>query len=615
MPRPSRQARAAERERTVFVARDRHAEIGVLTRGPSAPDDPEAPVDSRWATSPVAVGEVLNHIYRVTGYIADGGMGEVYEGVNVNTDERVAIKVILPRLAKDPKVLAMFRKEARTLTRLTHRALVQYRVLAQEPASGVLYIVTEFVDGVRLDQVIGNLKPTQPELLSLTRRLAEGLQAAHELGAIHRDISPDNILLPHRRMAEAKIIDFGIAKDIDADPGVSDDAFAGKLSYAAPEQFGEFGRQIGPWTDVYSLGLVMLSLASGETVYMGTTLTEAIDRRRAAPDLSSLPSGLRRVFAKMLAADPKNRFRSMGEVVAALDAVDRAGKHRDPLILNVGRVLAGVTLVGLATAFLVNVARKAQPAAALTPAAQSNFDAKLAALPCTWLTDSLSTGPAGLHLRLAGAASDPSAAELQAMLALQTQGVRVGDVDGQGVRGLSPASCETLAAVSHFRAPASQGDWIQTPEVTIDPKPNRMCRKDRLDASSVVTLARPAAGDDLALFRLDETGGLMRVFSGLAQFRAMAASANNGQGYLFKDLGKKGVRVSLCEKGPGVRGAIAVRGRPPFDLGLKVLDPTPGSAYLAERFTTAAQTGGWRTQAAWYQVAGIAEAAPPAPRR
>ncbi len=208
----------------------------------------------------------------------------------------------------------------------------------------------------------------------------------------------------------------------------------------------------------------------------------------------------------------------MGEVVAALDAwIGRqAPRSPDPERRAGPR---GVTLVGLATAFLVNVARKAQPAAALTPAAQSDPRRQARRFPHPGLTDSLATGPAGLHLRLAGAASDPSAAELQAMLALQTQGVRVGDVDGQGVRaGLSPASCETLAAVSHFRAPASQ-DWIQTPEVTIDPTPNRMCRKDRLDASSVVTLARPAAGDDLALFRLDETGGLMRVFSGLAQFR------------------------------------------------------------------------------------------------
>ena len=99
----------------------------------------------------VSVGDVLNGIYEVKRLIGRGGMGEVYEGVNVNSDERVAIKVMLPSLAADAKVQAMFRKEARTLTKLAHPAVVQYRVLAHEPLLNVLYIVTEFVDGVELD--------------------------------------------------------------------------------------------------------------------------------------------------------------------------------------------------------------------------------------------------------------------------------------------------------------------------------------------------------------------------------------------------------------------------------------------------------------------------------
>ena len=91
---------------------------------------------------------MLNHIYEVRRFIARGGMGAVYEGFNVNTDERVAIEVILPHLAADPKVKALFQREARTLIKLNHPAVVQYRVLAVEPYLKVLYIVTEFcVDG------------------------------------------------------------------------------------------------------------------------------------------------------------------------------------------------------------------------------------------------------------------------------------------------------------------------------------------------------------------------------------------------------------------------------------------------------------------------------------
>ncbi|HVM99751.1 MAG TPA: serine/threonine-protein kinase [Caulobacteraceae bacterium] len=267
----------------------------------------------------VSIGDILNGIYEVKRLIGRGGMGEVYEGININSDERVAIKVMLPSLAADAKVQAMFRKEARTLTRLAHPAVVQYRVLAHEPQLNVLYIVTEFVDGVELSDVLGQIHPTSAELKSLMRRLADGLRAAHDLGAVHRDMSPDNILLPERRLDRARIIDFGIAKDLDPTKAtIVGEGFAGKLAYVAPEQFGDYGREIGPWTDIYSLGLVILAVATGRDVDMGTTLVEAVDKRRAGIDLTPIPEDLRPVLDRMLQADPAKRARSMDEVLAML---------------------------------------------------------------------------------------------------------------------------------------------------------------------------------------------------------------------------------------------------------------------------------------------------------
>jgi serine/threonine protein kinase len=297
------------------------------TTGPEpapAPDPPPAAAAAPAAPGRVSVGDVLNGIYEVKRLIARGGMGEVYEGVNINSDERVAIKVMLPSLAADAKVQAMFRKEARTLTRLAHPAVVQYRVLAHEPLLNVLYIVTEFVDGVELTAVLGQIHPDSSELRSLIRRLADGLRAAHELGAVHRDMSPDNVLLPDRRLDRARIIDFGIAKDLDPSKAtIVGDGFAGKLAYVAPEQFGDFGREIGPWTDVYSLGLVILAVASGKDVDMGSTLVEAVDKRRQGVDLAAIPEDLRPLLEKMLAADPAKRARSMDEVLAVLDEHNR----------------------------------------------------------------------------------------------------------------------------------------------------------------------------------------------------------------------------------------------------------------------------------------------------
>ena len=269
------------------------------------------------------VGFVLNGIYEIKRFIARGGMGEVYEGANVNAEERVAVKVILPHLAADPKVQALFRKEAKTLTSLAHPALVQYRVLAREPRKDLLYIVTDFIDGEPLTNLIGRHPPTTAELVMLTRRLAEGLHAAHSHGAIHRDISPENVLLPDGVLSRAKIIDFGIAKSMEIGAQtVVGDGFAGKLGYVAPEQFGDFDRRIGPWTDIYSLALVVLALAGGRAPNMGTTLVEAIDRRRAGADITTVPPLLQPLFARMLNPDPRGRPQTMAEVITALDALD-----------------------------------------------------------------------------------------------------------------------------------------------------------------------------------------------------------------------------------------------------------------------------------------------------
>src|SRR6201999_1303784 len=125
---------APEPERTRIAAGD-------ATPPPPPPEEMQTQFTTRDSAKGIRVGDVLNHIFEVKRFIARGGMGEVFEGQNINSDERVAIKVVLPALASNEHVIAMFQREARTLTRLQHRALVQYRVLAKEPRLGVLYIV------------------------------------------------------------------------------------------------------------------------------------------------------------------------------------------------------------------------------------------------------------------------------------------------------------------------------------------------------------------------------------------------------------------------------------------------------------------------------------------
>lgn len=330
-------------EKTVYIpSTTSHGPAGVPPAPPSPPPDaaveptiyapaasslppslpagvPQPPVASD-EVQPITAGDVLNGIYQVHRFIARGGMGEVFEGFNVHhPEERVAVKIMLPHLARDESVAAMFAKEASMLTKLQHEYLVQYRLAARD-IQGRPFIVTEFVDGPSLEDQLGKDKPDEKQLAGLFRRLAEGLGAAHQIGAIHRDIAPDNILLAGGKLERPKIIDFGIAKDLDRNRGtIVGDGFAGKLKYVAPEQLGAFDREVGAWSDIYSLALVMLAVASGKHADMGGSIADAVMKRNAVPDLASIPERLRPVFAAALAPDPANRPRNMAELIQLID--------------------------------------------------------------------------------------------------------------------------------------------------------------------------------------------------------------------------------------------------------------------------------------------------------
>lgn len=266
-------------------------------------------------------GWMLNGIYRIERFVSRGGMGDVYAGVNIETDERVAIKAMLPRLAADPKILSLFRSEARLLTRVSHPAVAQYRVFARDPALGLHYLVTDFIDGEALTARLAGDRPDPGEVERLLRRLASGLRVPHAIGAIHRDMSPDNILLPGGRIADATIIDFGIARYVEPDDRtVVIEGFAGKLGYVAPEQFGLFGGRIGPWTDIYSTALVTLAFARADRIDMGRTIVEAVEKRGTVPDLDAVHESLRPALRAMLIPDPGERAISMDAVMAMLDA-------------------------------------------------------------------------------------------------------------------------------------------------------------------------------------------------------------------------------------------------------------------------------------------------------
>ena len=557
----------------------------------------------------IKVGDVLNHMFAVTGFLARGGMGEVFVGANVITDERVAIKVMLPALAADPNVITLFRREAQTLTRLHHEAVVQYRVLAQEPELGVLYIVTEYIEGTGLSDVLATLRPSPEELGALLRRLASGLAAAHALGAIHRDVSPDNVLLPGGRLGGAKLIDFGIAKDLD--PGtatVIGDGFAGKLGYVAPEQLGDFGRTLGPWTDVYSLGLVILAVARGSDLGLGGTLVDAVDKRRAGLDLSAVPTPLRTVVAGMVYPDPANRLQSMGAVLAALDIAEVPGASTTGHLPRWWPVAAVAVVVMLAAIgwFAMHGSAPTGRAPPVTVAAdpvaraRDAIDAALPSVSCTWLRIvSVSPSAGGPRVALTGVAGNPTQAQTEIVRTLQAQGLTASAIDFAEVSPITQSGCAALDAFRQIRTTGRNRLSVPQRRFEMRTQLAGSAYEGKVAASAIVGIAIGDPSLDFALVGLEPSGAIDMLIPNRAAFAEQVRASRDG--LPITDLGGDRYRLQIDLDHQGWSGLLLVTGKGPFDAA--VIAPPLGQRDAAWRTTLVERAAerGWQADMIWFR--------------
>ncbi|CAH2396645.1 serine/threonine-protein kinase [Mesorhizobium escarrei] len=265
-----------------------------------------------------AVGTQLSGIYELDERIAFGGMGEVYRGHNIQTGDHVAIKIVLPEFARDQTILSLFRKEASILNHLSHDAVVRYHVFTIDPGIGRPYLAMEFVDGQSLFDIMRRGPMPTEDVRRLCHRLASGLSAVHQAGAIHRDLSPDNIILPGGRVDRAKIIDFGIARSATVGgETLIGGKFAGKYNYVSPEQLGLYSGNVSEQSDIYSLGLVLAAALRGKPIDMGGSQFEIVEKRRTVPDLSDIDADFRGIVEAMLQPDPQDRPISMADIARA----------------------------------------------------------------------------------------------------------------------------------------------------------------------------------------------------------------------------------------------------------------------------------------------------------
>ncbi|MDG3442727.1 serine/threonine-protein kinase [Nitrospirillum amazonense] len=285
---------------------------------PAASTAPAAKADpTGWSVAP---GSTMLNTFIVRTLLARGGMGEIYRVRHRDLKTDQAIKVIIPEYRDDAKIVGLFHEEGRLLQRIRHDAVVSCAGLYRD-GDGRSMLVLEYIDGQSLSYFLRRGPLGLTALEALLRRLAAGLTAVHAAGIVHRDVSPDNILLPGDNPAAAKLIDFGVAREMRNGVTPRDGLdFAGKFSFASPEQLGMHGGAIGVASDIYSLGLVIVAAARGEKLAMGQTVEEATAARRQVPDISAVPDRLRGLVEGMLQPDPKRRPTDLNTLLRALDA-------------------------------------------------------------------------------------------------------------------------------------------------------------------------------------------------------------------------------------------------------------------------------------------------------
>jgi serine/threonine-protein kinase len=279
---------------------------------------------------PPVPGAPLGGRYLLRGLLGRGGMGEVYEADDLRLHRRVAVKALRADLADDPRILARFRREARTAGSLNHPNIVAVHDAGAD--GGRAYLVMELVHGRTLAEVIRSESPLAPgRAARIAGRVAEALEYAHGRGVVHRDVSPGNVMLTDT--GEVKVLDFGIAQ---VDLGSTGPASArGTVAYVAPEV--ERGAGAGPRSDVYALGAVLVELLTGAPPVRGAIV--------------SVPDTLDEVVRRCLAADPADRFARAGDLADALAQAFGDAEQTRPLPAEPVRALVrGPTTPVLASA-------------------------------------------------------------------------------------------------------------------------------------------------------------------------------------------------------------------------------------------------------------------------
>lgn len=288
---------------------------------PMLADDAAEP-DPGPARTEIGPGTTLGD-FRIVRLLGKGGMGIVFEALQLSLGRRVALKLLTTELASETHALARFRREALAAAKLDHPSIVQ--VVAVGDAANQAYIAMELVDGSTLQELSRETSRLDAKRAAeLALQIADALDHAHRNGIVHRDVKPANILL--RQDGAAVLSDFGLARVGDL-PGLTrTGSFAGTAYYMAPEQVRGLVDAIGPPTDIYALGVTLFECLAGRRPFEGTSTPEVFHAilHDAAPDLTEidgeLPRDLAAIVAKAIEKDPRDRYPTAAALAADLRA-------------------------------------------------------------------------------------------------------------------------------------------------------------------------------------------------------------------------------------------------------------------------------------------------------
>ncbi len=266
-------------------------------------------------------GDVVAKRYELEQLVGSGGMSSVFRAHDRVLERTVALKMLHERLTTHQDVVDRFSREAKLVAGLSHHNIVA--VIDRGDDGGSPFIVFEYVAGENLKQLVGRDGPLPvARVLELGIEITRALAFAHDKGFVHRDVKPQNVLLDGK--GEAKVTDFGIARPIEAREGETQTGTVlGTCDYISPEQAQ--GQHVDELTDVYSLGVVLFELLTGEVPFSGENFVAiAMQHINASPPPVSLkrPEVPRRVEAaveRALAKDPAARFQTMAEFEAELE--------------------------------------------------------------------------------------------------------------------------------------------------------------------------------------------------------------------------------------------------------------------------------------------------------